>query len=496
MSHMIDIDFSKLQKIRVMDQRLISYNIEMTEVTGGTFWKPYTPAQIAGTEAFPPVTDFNEFQKLMGVFKPTDLSNERLIKLAKALGPVYIRVSGTWASSTYYDFSDAPDDQVPDGFSYKLTKKQWNGVLDFVKAVDGRLLVSVANCDGAHNEDGTWNPAQAKLLFDCSIAYGVPIYATEFMNEPTIPFMGGTPKQYKAKDYARDQDLYYRFIRENYPDVVIAGPCGVGEQYAYKSFAFGGETIASEDILTLAEKKADVFSYHCYTGVSERCAALVPGGHWDVQDALSEEYLAVPVDACRFYAKLRDDFYPNAPMWVTESADSGCGGNTWASTFLDIIRYADELGRFCTLTNGAIFHNTLASSDYGLLDRTDHLPRPSYWLVYLWSKLVGSVVYDADEPIRDGVHLFAHSRKDGKDGYAFIAVNNSKTESLPLRLPVACERYTLSSPVLRAPSVRLNGLELRLADGDELPALIPITERAGTIELEPATVTFLIVGLN
>jgi len=51
-----------------------------------------------------------------------------------------------------------------------------------------------------------------------------------------------------------------------------------------------------------------------------------------------------------------------------------------------------------------------------------------------------------------------------------------------------------SLPVLRALSVRLNGLELRLADGDELPTLIPVTERAGMIELEPATVTFLIMG--
>ena len=31
-------------------------NIEMAEVTGGTFWKAYTPAQIAGTEEVPPIT--------------------------------------------------------------------------------------------------------------------------------------------------------------------------------------------------------------------------------------------------------------------------------------------------------------------------------------------------------------------------------------------------------------------------------------------------------
>ena len=34
--------------IRQVDERLMSYNIEMTEVTGGTFWKSYTAEQIAG----------------------------------------------------------------------------------------------------------------------------------------------------------------------------------------------------------------------------------------------------------------------------------------------------------------------------------------------------------------------------------------------------------------------------------------------------------------
>ena len=44
--------------IRHVDPRLMSYNIEMTEITGGTFWKAYTPEQIAGTEEFAQITDF------------------------------------------------------------------------------------------------------------------------------------------------------------------------------------------------------------------------------------------------------------------------------------------------------------------------------------------------------------------------------------------------------------------------------------------------------
>ena len=32
---------------------------------------------------------------------PIDLTNARLRKLAAALGPAYVRVSGTWANTTY-----------------------------------------------------------------------------------------------------------------------------------------------------------------------------------------------------------------------------------------------------------------------------------------------------------------------------------------------------------------------------------------------------------
>lgn len=42
MGRTIQLKENGLELIRQMDSRLVSYNIEMTEVTGGTFWKAYT----------------------------------------------------------------------------------------------------------------------------------------------------------------------------------------------------------------------------------------------------------------------------------------------------------------------------------------------------------------------------------------------------------------------------------------------------------------------
>ena len=373
MAKFITLDATKLQPLRNIDERLVSYNIEMTEVTGGTFWKAYTEAQVDGTEEFPVIKDWSNMGNLQQWYDPIDTTNPRLIKLAKELGAARIRVSGTWANKTYYDFDNKYNGKVPEGFQNVLTKKQWLNLLDFVKAVDGKLLVSIANCPGIHNADEPMPFEQADLLFKTSKEYGVPILAAEFTNEPNLIALSGLPKGYTPEDHARDHDLFGAWIKKNYPECLFVGPCtvgdidmfGMGNDGAGGGMAAGFKIITTEELLGEYKSKMDVFSYHYYNGVSERGAAM--GGHWPYQAVLSEQYLGVAGLCARQYVARRDKYVPNGQMWVTESGDAGCGGNTWASTYADVPRTLNELGEFSTITSGVIFHNTMASSDYGYL---------------------------------------------------------------------------------------------------------------------------------
>ena len=52
MAQSIKIDLGTLKTLREINPMMMSYNVEFAEVTGGTFWKAYTPEQIAGTEPF------------------------------------------------------------------------------------------------------------------------------------------------------------------------------------------------------------------------------------------------------------------------------------------------------------------------------------------------------------------------------------------------------------------------------------------------------------
>ena len=495
----------KITPIRTVDPRLVSYNIEMTEITGGTFWKAYTPGQIAGTEEFSMsadnLSDFTAMADLMQYYPPINLYDEKLRERTKALGPAWIRVSGSWATKTYYDFDGTTGGKAPEGYASVLTRDQWIGVLDFVKYVGGKLLISVSNCEGDHPHSGPLDLTQTKKIFDFSHEYGVDIAAAEFMNEPNMLEMSGSPKGYTPADYARDQDIFNGWVKENYPGCLLVGPCSVGDNSVgktdLKSAGAGigilAQSCTADELLAGTKVPLDVFSYHCYNGVSERLASTMPDGHWSGDEAHTDAYLAVARDNAKAYAVLRDRHVPGGPMWVTESGDAGGGGDTWASTYLDVLRTLNELGSFAVISDGVIFHNTLASSDYGFLRHGTFEPRPNYFAVLLWNMLMGTTVYDCGNPGVEGAHIYCHSRKDQKPGASYLIINNSLTKSTTVELAKKADCYTLSAENLRSSVMQLNGKELVISGIAGIPDILPKQQEAGIVEFAPGSCTFLVL---
>ena len=500
MAQSVKLASSGQEKLRNINPCLMSYNVEMTEVTGGTFWKAYTPEQIAGTEEFPPIKGMHEMANLMQWYDPIDTTNPRLTKLAKEFGPVWVRVSGTWATKTYYDFDGKG---MPEGYQSALTRQQWVNLINFVDALGAKLLISVANCEGLHHADEPWNPSEAEKIFALSKELGHPIDAVEFTNEPNMFVVTGFPVGYTAEHFRRDQDLFHKWVRENYPETVIVGPCtvdgnavsmgpGGGEKSSAGIGAAFGTTATTEELMDGCVEKLDVFSYHYYNGISERLAAVMPTAHWLAEQATSEPYLAMAGACARAFAPYRDKYVPGGEMWVTESGDAGGGGDTWASTYLDVLRTLNELGDFASVTDGVIFHNTLASSDYGFLKHGTFEPRPNYFAALLWNRLMGHTVYASGEQIREGAHVYCHSRKDGKEGRAYLIINNS-AEATKVELPGEAQAYVLGgNGDLRSRVMYLNGKALTLGENDELPALDGETV-SGTVELPAYCCAFYIL---
>jgi heparanase 1 len=487
------ISLSTLPQITTVDERFQSYNVEMAEVIGGNFWRSY--AALKPQTVTKPTTTF-EIGKDPAMFEkrpPIDLANARLRKLAAALGPAYVRVSGTWANSVFFQDTDAGEaGPTPSGYRGVLTRSQWAGVIDFARAADAKLVTSFAISSGVRDADGIWTPVQAKPLVAYTKSIGGTIAAAELVNEPTIAASGGAPAGYSALTYARDEAAFRSFIRTAAPDLQIVGPGSVGED-GVTLFPKSLPMLRSADLLgTDPKPKFDVFSYHYYGAVSKRCEAMGPGLGTTAVAALSEHWLSQTEEVFEFYKLLHAQYAPEAPIWITETADAACGGNPWGATFLDTFRYVDQMGRLAKRGVKAIFHNTLASSEYGLIDQGDFRPRPNYWGALLWRRLMGTVVLDAGAS-REGLHLYAQCLRGHAGGVALLAINNSRTDRSEIMLPTASVRYTLSAPALQSASVMLNGLPLRLDPNDDLPEINGRATAAGPMHFAPATITFVAI---
>jgi heparanase len=489
----VSLDPAKLPRAGTVDERFASYNIEMAEVTGGNFWKPYhgqssaaegrKPAESAST---PAGMDPNLYQYR----PPINLTNPRLRKLAAALGPAYVRVSGTWANLVYFANSENPPEKAPAGYSGVLTRKEWKGVIDFVHAVDGKLVTSFATSTGTRNAQGVWTPQEAKAWIEYTKSIGGQIAAAEFMNEPTYAAMGGAPKDYDAADYARDIAVFKPWLKENSPGTVFLGPGSVGE--GPFAIAMDG-MVHSEDLLKATGPVFDVFSYHLYAAASQRCASMGEKGQTTAEAALSEDWLSRPEKIDEYYASLRDRFEPGKHLWITETADAACGGNPWASTFLDSFRYLIEHASVARRGVKVIMHNTLAASDYGLLDQNTFEPRPNYWATLLWSRLMGTTVLDSQISVPANTYLYAQCLKGESGGITLLIINADRQQSFELNLPTASERYTLTAEKLEDTTVELNGKPLRLTSSGDLPQFGGESVKAGRVSFAPTSITYLTV---
>lgn len=491
----VKVDPGSLRAVGKVDKRFQSYNVEMVEVVGGRFWAPYPKPGQATAKADDKKSGGVDLAA--GMFRkrePLDLKHEhRLRVLAKALGPAYVRVGGAWANSVYFQDDDAPAITAPPkGYTGVLTRAQWAGVIDFAKATDSEIVTSFGVSDGARDAQGVWNPDQARRLLAYTRSLGGNVHAAELINEPNVGSMVGLPKTYDAATFAKDQAVLRALVKSDAPTMKTVGPASTGEA-GYMLFPSVNAGLTTEALMSAEPRsRFDVFAYHFYGTVSKRCSGMSPTTGISPDDALSEAWLSRADVTFDYYKTMRDRFTPGAPIWVTEMAEAACGGDAWATTFLDTFRYVDQMGRLAKRGAAAIFHNTLSASDYALIDDVTLEPRPSYWAALLWRKLMGETVLDAG-PNTSDLHVYAHCLRDRPGGVGLVAVNLSRTDSAVLSLPKGAQRYTLTADALQSGAVKLNGQALAMRSGDRLPPLAPAKAAAGQLSLAPASITFLAV---
>jgi hypothetical protein len=397
------------------------------------------------------------------------------------LAPTYVRVSGTWANATYFADSDAAPSAPPPGFDGVLTRQQWRGAVDFSHAVGAPIVTSFAVGPGTRDAAGAWTSDQASRLIAYTSSIGGRIFAAEFMNEPNVAAPGVAAASDDPAAYGRDFKTFRSFLKRRAPATMILGP------------GLAGSTEAASRLLDASGPGLDALSYHHYGLLSERCTGASSSEPALSQAALSEERLARTDLTLDFYRGLRDQFAPSRPIWLTETAEATCGGNRWAATYLDTFRYLDQLGRLAKAGVQVVMHNTLAASDYGLLDEKTFAPRPNYWGALLWRRLMGTTALESGIPIEAGLHVYAHCQRGRPGGVSLLVINTDAHSTHTFKLAVSSERYTLNAASLREATVRLNGHTLELGARDNLPDMAGARMPSGNLTFAPATITFLAI---
>jgi hypothetical protein len=138
--------------------------------------------------------------------------------------------------------------------------------------------------------------------------------------------------------------------------------------------------------------------------------------------------------------------------------------------------------------------NTLASSDYGLLDEETLEPRPNHWSALLWKRTMGIRVLDPEVAPTSTLRVYAQCMKDKKGGVSVLALNLDRAQEQILHIPISGERYSITAPDLLSKTVSLNGVDLKASADGSLPKLYAQSIKAGSVSLAPLTITFIVLS--
>lgn len=467
--------------VRQADERFQSFQIGFSHLTGGETWKSYDDLPKDGSHLAA------GFQAVREARQPKDLSNPRLRALTAALAPLYIRYSGTTANSVYFQDNDEPAAKPPEGFTVVLTRKSWKGAIDFAKAVDAKVLTSFANSEGVRDAEHAWTPRMAAPWLAYTKSIGGEIYAAELFNEPNAPEPPRVPRGHTAEEFGRDFAAFRTFLAPVAPAIKVAGPgtamMGVGGIPSIETYT--PEMYAS----ATPKPNFDIYSYHYYPALAERCAPVGSPQGVTVDQALTAAWFARPDVQFQRQKAVRDSAAPGAPIWLTETGGAACGGLRWQPAFLDMFRYLDTQGRLIKQGLDAMFTHALISGSNGIIDEKTYEPNASYWGAVLWSRLMGNRVLDAGAQ-RPGLNLYAHCQRGVRGGVTMLAINYGEAAT---ELPITgrAQLYLLTGPELQGRTVLLNGQPLSVGADNRLPAMDPQQVGNGRVNLPGRSIGFI-----
>jgi heparanase len=138
-----------------------------------------------------------------------------------------------------------------------------------------------------------------------------------------------------------------------------------------------------------------------------------------------------------------------------------------------------------------IMHNTLAASDYALIDQDTLSPRPNYWAAVLWAKVMGTTVLAAPKSPTPELRLFAHCLKGQKGGVGLLALNTGSAAQ-SLKVGDNATAWVMSGAPIDTRAIKINGGEPSLDDKGALVGLDGVAAK-GALAVPGQSIAFVAV---
>jgi heparanase 1 len=504
----IDIDFDYNPNIiGIVDEQYVSFTLD---------WWPWN----AGSP-FPPPYGWGNHSNVLDI----DLQHPKLRALVAALGPSILRIGGTLDKIVEYDIPDegvycsspktttAATTTTPSPPCLNMSR--WDGLHEFASNTNTRIVFGLSYpTTGEKEDEGRWDSTQATALMKYSKQQNYTRETTLFgfeLGEELTKYEAGTTAFTNYIEAYHECSYLLKSVYDFHEDrrrPLLMGPCP-GMSWPRLATWFPSFLNATKNML-------DVAVYHSYNQIEYPnklyLNTTIPSGNMSAQNGSSPGDTGWQATAMkRFVDDVNNDHETdsihNMSLWLGEMGphNGGGGSGNISSSFASSFGYIDTLGTLARLDHKVLSRQTLVGGKYELLrcntgidGNCDFEPQPDYWVAFLWTRLMGTVVLEPpgeskstynhnaveNEDWKDHLHFHLHctaGKGTGSITLAFSNLSYNSTFVIPVshlgrrRIEYILQGYSgsdsTSDNILRSRTVTLNGNILHMGDTTQLPDL-------------------------
>lgn len=438
-----------VQPVAEVDQRFLSFAIDMALLSGGEWWGQQTPR--------------------------VSLTDPELQKWVRVLAPAYIRIGGTESDRVAYGDQDKSH--------YNTSEIDSATVADLAAFLrqTGLDLMFTLNAGPGVRVNGQWQPEVVEPLLKWMRDYQVTPAVFELGNEVgAFWLIFGLKQQITYGQYVQDTYRARELIHRYFPDTQLAGPANAFWPKLKEPFS---SVIGSSRMLFERPSGLDIFTWHFYPSQSTRCPlrSVTATERQFLSPAFYQEIKA----QAQMIRRWSENSLQPLHVWLGETGPAQCGGEKQLSDrWVSSLWWVAHMGLMAEAGQQVMVRQSLVGGDYALLSpvKGGYQPNPDYWVGVLWKQLMGTRVLSASVDAEKFLLAFSHCSPD-KNHINSVVVNFSK-DLVALQIPSVTEKLLhVSSIDLRSRRVILSGMPADTYE-DLLQGDIPWHSAVGKHEVE------------